>query len=290
MNPPQTSWPINKIKTDPHQPRQQRDAGDILALAENIKHAGIINPIEITPEGIIITGESRYRAAVQLKMKEVPVRVITEKHDRKLRQISENVVRSEMDAMDIARAVDEIRKRKKLTVKATARLLGRSEGWINPYLSLLKSSKSEQDDVRNGRITADNLLRVKRAPEKFRAYLKHIAITKKVPTKSIGEISSFLQSGGEIEVVKDLVEKKNLKTFELQKALHEHLTPLSSQIRRNSYPGSRIIAITHALTEAIVEGKKKGIAPIHLPRIAIALGELNTAITSTKLLYGAEKT
>lgn len=68
-------WPIDRLaprKTNPrtHTPEQ------VAQIAASIVEFGFVNPILVAPDGGIIAGEGRYRAAVTLGMTEVPVVVL----------------------------------------------------------------------------------------------------------------------------------------------------------------------------------------------------------------------
>jgi len=67
--------PINKIKPNPMQPREQFDKQKIKELAESVKEVGLINPIQVRPKGEqfeIISGERRWRASDVAKKKTIP--------------------------------------------------------------------------------------------------------------------------------------------------------------------------------------------------------------------------
>jgi ParB family chromosome partitioning protein len=53
--------------------RIRKDAGDIAGLAASMRCVGLINPITITPDGELLTGERRLRAAQSLGWTEIPV-------------------------------------------------------------------------------------------------------------------------------------------------------------------------------------------------------------------------
>jgi ParB family chromosome partitioning protein len=56
--------------------RHRRDLGDIAALARNIDDVGLLHPIVVRPDGVLIAGERRLAACKQLGLREVPVTVI----------------------------------------------------------------------------------------------------------------------------------------------------------------------------------------------------------------------
>jgi ParB family chromosome partitioning protein len=56
--------------------RIRKDMGDIASLAESIEDLGLINPITVTPDGLLLSGERRLRAAKQLGWKRIPVVIV----------------------------------------------------------------------------------------------------------------------------------------------------------------------------------------------------------------------
>lgn len=65
--------PIDEIRPNPGQPRKHFDEASLDALADSIRQHGLINPITVDSDGMIIAGERRYRACLKLNMREVPI-------------------------------------------------------------------------------------------------------------------------------------------------------------------------------------------------------------------------
>src|SRR6516162_8097907 len=55
--------PIDSIRVGP---RHRRDMGDIAGLAASIAELGLLHPVVIRPDGFLIAGERRLRAARKL--------------------------------------------------------------------------------------------------------------------------------------------------------------------------------------------------------------------------------
>lgn len=66
---------ISKIKRSPNNPRYVFEQKAIDDLAETIKNQGVIHPIEIDENNMIICGERRWRAAKQVGLKTIPVTI-----------------------------------------------------------------------------------------------------------------------------------------------------------------------------------------------------------------------
>lgn len=72
--------PIKKVVPDVSQPRKYFDVQKLAELKKSMKVHGIISPLVVQEEAdhyLLVDGERRFRAAVELGFKEVPVTVLT---------------------------------------------------------------------------------------------------------------------------------------------------------------------------------------------------------------------
>jgi len=140
---------INKIKPDPDQPRKRFSPETLESLSKNISIEGMINPIEIDEDYVIITGESRWRAAKLAGLKTVPAKIIkmTDSKSRFRRQFLENIHNQTMDIDETAHAIQKFIKMfwKKSTNYSKdqgsawlARTIGKSHSWVKSHLVYLK--------------------------------------------------------------------------------------------------------------------------------------------------------
>lgn len=89
--------PISSVKPDPDQPRKEFDDEYIAGLAGSIKTEGLINPIEVDENLVIITGECRYRACLLNELETVQVKINSTEMtplERFRRQLIENLHQS----------------------------------------------------------------------------------------------------------------------------------------------------------------------------------------------------
>jgi ParB/RepB/Spo0J family partition protein len=56
--------------------RHRRDIGDITSLARSIADVGLLQPIAIRPDGVLIAGERRLAACKALGWSDIPVNVV----------------------------------------------------------------------------------------------------------------------------------------------------------------------------------------------------------------------
>jgi len=129
---------INKIETNPFQPRTNFDEMMLRELANSIEIQGIIQPITVRKMGYdkyqIIAGERRFRASQMAGIKQMPafIRIANDEEMLELALI-ENIHREDLNAIEIAisyqRLIDEI----KLTQEKLSDRLGKSRSSITNF-------------------------------------------------------------------------------------------------------------------------------------------------------------
>jgi len=187
--------PIGEIKPDPRQPRKIFDKAHIKGLAKSLKIEGVINPVEIDKDGMIITGEWRWRAAKLAGWKSVPV-IVNEKtlseYERLRRQMAENLHQSAAGGSAPMNAIDVANGYKRMIKMRTGKdyspgLLSRKEVYglmkdipeelgihattMYGYLRLLDEPNYVLEDLKKGRHRT--LYReAAKVPEKYRDKMK----------------------------------------------------------------------------------------------------------------------
>lgn len=151
--------PINKIKPDPNQPRKKFNRLKLEGLAKAIKTEGLVNPIEIDGDYMIIHGERRWRASKIAGLKTVRAIINRKKlspFERLLRQCVENAHHSNMSPIDTARAWKFLANHGVSKEKAgktgaiwLEKKIGVSQAVISQYLALLKEPLYIQKFVEN---------------------------------------------------------------------------------------------------------------------------------------------
>jgi len=204
-------YPPDEIHPDPKQPRSVIDEKLIKDLAKAIKTEGIINPIEIDPTLMIVTGEVRWRASIMAGMKEIPCKMIdvpTESRFR--RQVIENLHHNTMNQMDTSRAVEKLLKERgwksdftrptvgpmKVNVQKGkegfvsvgneeiinkfAEEVGKSRSWVYEQLKYLNEPKDVQEYIESEEGKPSLIREVNKAPEDVRAELKRKVTSKEI--------------------------------------------------------------------------------------------------------------
>lgn len=125
--------------------RFRDDLGDISELAESIRAKGIIQPLTVTPEGKLITGERRMRAAMECGLEVVPciVRKVSDELDFRELELFENVHRKDLTWHERAELEAEIfelkRKTEGWTQRDAAKALQTSPATVNRRLQLAQA-------------------------------------------------------------------------------------------------------------------------------------------------------
>lgn len=102
MNPPIETIPIESITIGT---RLRKDYGDIAGLAESIMDTGLLHPLVVDQDNVLICGGRRLQALRQLGFEEVPVRrwnVLDAKHRRAI-ELAENVHRKDLTEIEKSR-------------------------------------------------------------------------------------------------------------------------------------------------------------------------------------------
>ena len=82
------------------------------AFKDDIAQRGLLNPILVTPDFIIIAGHHRLKAAVELGFESVPIEIQNVDADEaENRKIADNVLRRQLNPMEQARLIKRLKER-----------------------------------------------------------------------------------------------------------------------------------------------------------------------------------
>ncbi|HKR06537.1 MAG TPA: ParB/RepB/Spo0J family partition protein, partial [Bacteroidia bacterium] len=149
---------IEKIETNPFQPRDYFNEESLNELAESIKQHGVIQPITVRKTGHdnfqIISGERRYRASKIAGLDYIPAYVRIANDESMLEMaIVENIHRDNLNSVEIAvsykRLIDECN----LSQDDLAKKVGKDRTTVTNYLRLLKLPPIVQAAIRDEKIT-----------------------------------------------------------------------------------------------------------------------------------------
>lgn len=172
---------INKIQTNPYQPRQEFAEDALNELAASVKHYGILQPLLVSEEAdgyILIAGERRLRAARLAGLTKVPC-VIGAYDDKQKAEIAliENLQRQNLNFFEEAEAMQRLLKEFKVTQEQLAAHLGKSQSAIANKLRLLKLDDELREDLLKENLTERHARALLKLPKDKRSdVLDHVAL------------------------------------------------------------------------------------------------------------------
>ena len=149
--------PLARIRENPRQPRLRIDGEALQALAESIRHHGVIQPILVTEtiDGYqLVAGERRVRAARLAGLERVPA-IVRQLADRQQLELAlvENLQREDLDPIEAARAYRQLVEEFSFTQEDLAARVGRARSTVANTLRLLDLDQRVQDAIMEGRIS-----------------------------------------------------------------------------------------------------------------------------------------
>lgn len=166
--------PLASVEPDPSQPRSTM--GDLEELANSIRDKGVLEPILVRRsksgdqerEGlVIISGERRYRAALQAGLIEIPVIEMDVEEDEALEiALIENLQRKDLTPFEEAEGYRALADRFGYTQEQVARAVGKSRTLVTESLALLQMSNRVRETAQAlGIQTKSTLLEILKAED-----------------------------------------------------------------------------------------------------------------------------
>jgi ParB family chromosome partitioning protein len=154
--------PIEKLAPNPGQPRVE--IGDLSDLIASIREKGVLEPILVRPSDVggrfmIISGERRYRASLEVGLKEMPC-IEMDVDDRAVAEISliENLQRKDLTPFEEADGLQALAQRFGYTHEEIAKKIGKSRTSITESLSLTNIPPAVRDLCRRADIASKSML------------------------------------------------------------------------------------------------------------------------------------
>jgi len=153
--------PIHLIEANPDQPRSAM--GDLSELTRSIVDKGVLEPILVRPRGdgrfTIISGERRFRAALDAGLAEIPC-IEMDVPDNELLEISlvENLQRKDLSPFEEAEGYKALQERHGYTHEQIADAVGKSRVTITEALSISRLPDRVQAECRRADIGSRSFL------------------------------------------------------------------------------------------------------------------------------------
>ena len=225
---------VDRIQPNPYQPRKEFDEARLKSLAESIRQYGVLQPLVVTRTDVekpgggiqsvyeLIAGERRLRASKLIGLREIPVVIrVGEQTDHMKLEIAiiENLQREDLNAIDRAKALEQLSKEFGLTHPEIGAKVGRSREFVSNSIRLLALPEHIQNAVIAREISeghARALLMLADRPEELDTLFKEIVLKK----TSVRMVEQLVR-----RIAQDKIRKHNKtpEMMELEKSLTETL-------------------------------------------------------------------
>jgi ParB family transcriptional regulator, chromosome partitioning protein len=218
-----TEIPLEKIDTNPFQPRAHFDEESLEELAVSIRSIGVIQPITVreTENGRyqLITGERRIRAARIAELSSIPA-FVRKANDQGMLEMAlvENIQREDLNAIEIAltyqRLVDEC----ELTQESLSQRVGKKRATVSNYMRLLRLPAEIQLGIRSEKISmghARALIGIEDDKAQLKLYYR--IIDEELSVRTTEELSQKAQKEVPEEPIRKAVASDYAKNYETLK-------------------------------------------------------------------------
>lgn len=153
--------PLHLIEANPEQPRSV--LGDLSDLKHSIAEKGVLEPILVRPREdgryTIISGERRFRAALEAGLAEIPC-IELDVADNEVLEIAlvENLQRKDLNPFEQADGFFALQEKYGYTHEEIAHAVGRSRVTITETLSLARLPQAVKDECRRADIASKSFL------------------------------------------------------------------------------------------------------------------------------------
>lgn len=149
---------IEKIETNPFQPRTDFDDMALRELAASIKAQGVIQPVTVRKLGFdkfqLISGERRLRASLLAGLTTIPAFIRVANDEQMLEMaLIENIHRENLNAIEVAISYQRLMDECQLTQEQLSEKVGKGRTTISNFLRLLKLPPEVQIALRDGHIS-----------------------------------------------------------------------------------------------------------------------------------------
>ena len=192
---------LNLIDEDPDQPRKEFSDASIREMGETLASTGQLQPIEVIeqPSGRfnLVYGARRTRGAKfkgMLTLDAIVYPVGMTREQVQIRQLIENLQREDMSARDTADAIERAVKQHG-SAAAVGRLIGKSEGQVSKYMSLLALPPVAAELARTSKDVEalTTLAKIERSsPEAAQTILAEARATGKISRSRVREVAKVV--------------------------------------------------------------------------------------------------
>lgn len=241
----QSEIPVSKIKANPYQPRTVWKEEELNGLADSIRENGVIQPILVRKMGEnyeIIAGERRFRATCKVGLETIPalVRAATDEEMLELALV-ENIHRSDLNAIERAKAYQQFLKAFSLNQTEAAQKLGEDRSVVANYLRLLDLPQDLQTMLSNDQLSMGHARALLALPsDELRRKLANRAMAGRLSVREVERlVRKYFEGSQEAKPEKH---QKETHIIDLEKQLQTILgTKVNIQPKKKGIRGQIII-------------------------------------------------
>ncbi len=191
---------LDRIRSDPSQPRQTFDEEKLEELAASIRLEGVLQPIVVRYEAgrdiyIVVQGERRWRASRMAGLASIPAMVRDVPIERRLiQQLMENIVRDDLNALDRASALRALKVQlRDAPWEAVAEAVGIRRSRLFQLLGTEKLPETAREDIRAGRLSEKQSRALQGLPEAAQEALREAIVTDNIPAEEATRLARSLR-------------------------------------------------------------------------------------------------
>ena len=222
---------IEKIMSNPNQPRREFDEEALTELSNSIREIGIITPITLRQMSNgkyqIIAGERRWRAAKAAGMNTIPAYIRTVEDEGVMEMaLVENIQREDLNAIEIALAYQHMADTIGMTQERISERVGKSRTSVTNFMRLLKLPAQIQMALKNHEIDMGHA-RALLAIDSPSAQIKLFKDIQKnnYSVRKVEELVKIIKDGADLPTAKKAASQK-VRLPEEFNALRKRLTDL----------------------------------------------------------------
>jgi len=149
---------IDKIKSNPYQPRTRMDEEKLTELSASIKEKGIIQPVvvrQVGEEFELVAGERRFIAVKKLGWERIPAIITGKLSKEEMLELSliENLQREDLNPIDTARGYKRLLEECHLSQQQLAQKIGKDRSSVANTLRLLNLPEEVQRIISSGKLS-----------------------------------------------------------------------------------------------------------------------------------------
>ncbi|HEX2879874.1 MAG TPA: ParB/RepB/Spo0J family partition protein [Polyangiaceae bacterium] len=182
-------WPIDAVWPNDDNPRSEVGTDPAFeGLVASIRSQGIIQPLLIAEDGMILAGHRRYEAALALGLGRVPVRVLRNRESHHLIPLVENLQRADLGVLETADYFLKCNRDYGMSVAAICEATGVSNSTVCKYLKLAEAPKEVRERIERDEIPLNAAFELLRHDHEFiNEVIKTPRLTKQIVRERANE-------------------------------------------------------------------------------------------------------